>query len=123
MADSKYALAGATSNALPQLGTASETSALSGFNDPMAGLNLALTTASLDIRLMVAEQVKLREALTLLNVALSSQQSLLKANASAPAASSEPKSKLKAEIEQRAPLDSLKSSMALRRRWSSSIRC
>ncbi|UWF50533.1 phage tail tape measure protein [Pseudomonas sp. N3-W] len=113
MADSKYALAGATSNALPQLGTASETSALSGFNDPMAGLNLALTTASLDIRLMVAEQVKLREALTLLNVALSSQQSLLKANASAPAASSEPKSKLKAEIEQRAPLDSLKSSMAI----------
>ncbi|MHC8370550.1 phage tail tape measure protein [Pseudomonas sp. MDT1-85] len=102
MADSKYSLSGAASIELPQLGSASETS----------GLNLALTTASLDIRLLVSEQVKLRETLALLNIALSSQQSLLKANASVPAASGEPKSKLKAEIDQRAPPDLLKSAMA-----------
>jgi TP901 family phage tail tape measure protein len=102
MAESKYSLSGAASIELPQLGSASETS----------GLNLALTTASLDIRLLVSEQVKLRETLALLNIALSSQQSLLKANASAPAASSEPKSKLKAEVDQRAPPDLLKSAMA-----------
>ncbi|WLG52031.1 phage tail tape measure protein [Pseudomonas sp. FP1742] len=102
MADSKYSLSGAASIELPPLGSTSETS----------GLNLALTTASLDIRLLVSEQVKLREALALLNIALSSQQSLLKANASVPAASSEPKSKLKAEIDQRTPPDLLKSAMA-----------
>lgn len=102
MADSKYSLSGAASIELPQLGSASETS----------GLNLALTTASLDIRLLVSEQVKLRETLALLNIALSSQQSLLKANASVPAASGEPKSKLKSEIDQRAPPDLLKSAMA-----------
>lgn len=102
MADSKYSLSGAASIQLPQLGSASETS----------GLNLALTTASLDIRLLVSEQVKLRETLALLNIALSSQQSLLKANASVPAASSEPKSKLKAEVDQRTPPDLLKSAMA-----------
>ena len=101
MADSKYSLSGASIE-LPQLGSASETS----------GLNLALTTASLDIRLLVSEQVKLRETLALLNIALSSQQSLLKANASVSAAGSEPKSKLKAEVDQRAPPDLLKSAMA-----------
>jgi len=102
MAGSKYSLSGAASIELPQLGSASETS----------GLNLALTTASLDIRLLVSEQVKLREALALLNIALSSQQSLLKATASVPAASGEPKSKLKAEVDQRTPPDLLKSAMA-----------
>lgn len=102
MAESKYSLSGAASIELPQLGSASETS----------GLNLALTTASLDIRLLVSEQVKLRETLALLNITLSSQQSLLKVNASVSAAGSEPKSKLKVEIDQRAPPDLLKSAMA-----------
>ncbi|WP_448723148.1 phage tail tape measure protein [Pseudomonas farris] len=101
MAGRKYSLSGASIE-LPQLGSASETS----------GLNLALTTASLDIRLLVSEQVKLRETLALLNIALSSQQSLLKANASVSVAGSEPKSKLKAEVDQRAPPDLLKSAMA-----------
>lgn len=77
MADNTFSLSGAAS-----IGGVLETS----------GLNLALTTASLDIRLLVSEQVKLRETLTLLNVALSQQQSLLKANGSAAASSSEPKS-------------------------------
>ncbi|QGA48638.1 phage tail tape measure protein [Pseudomonas brassicacearum] len=98
MADSKYSLSGAAS-----IGSVSETS----------GLNLALTTASLDIRLLVSEQVKLRETLTLLNVALSQQQSLLKTNGSTAASGSEPKSKLKAEVEQSVPPDRRKSSMAL----------
>lgn len=102
MAESKYSLSGAASIELPQLGSASETS----------GLNQALTTASLDIRLLVSEQGKLRETLALLNIALSTQQSLLKANASVSAAGSEPKSKLKAEVDQRAPPDLLKSAMA-----------
>ncbi|UZE24917.1 phage tail tape measure protein [Pseudomonas sp. B21-056] len=102
MAESKYSLSGAASIELPSLGSVSETS----------GLNLALSTASLDIRLLVSEQVKLREVLTALNVALSTQQSLLKAGASVPAASSEPKSKLKAEVDQQAPPDLLKSAMA-----------
>jgi TP901 family phage tail tape measure protein len=98
MADNTFSLSGAAS-----IGGVLETS----------GLNLALTTASLDIRLLVSEQVKLRETLTLLNVALSQQQSLLKANGSAAASSSEPKSKLKAEVEQSAPPDRRKSSIAL----------
>jgi TP901 family phage tail tape measure protein len=98
MADNTFSLSGVAS-----MGSVSETS----------GLNLALTTASLDIRLLVSEQVKLRETLTLLNVALSQQQSLLKASGSTAASSSEPKSKLKAEVEQSAPPDRRKSSIAL----------
>ncbi|MFJ2364483.1 phage tail tape measure protein [Pseudomonas sp. NPDC087697] len=115
MAESKYSPPGAEINRIerPQLGSASETPGLVGFTDPLSGLDLALTTASLDIRLLVAEQVKLRETLASLNVALSSQQSLLKANASAPAASGESKSKLKAEVDQRAPPDDLKPAMAM----------
>ncbi|KGU84755.1 phage tail tape measure protein [Pseudomonas mediterranea] len=102
MAESKYSLSGAASIELPSLGSVSETS----------GLNLALSTASLDIRLLVSEQVKLRETLASLNVALSVQQSLLKAGASVPAPNSEPKSKLKADVDQQAPPGLLKSAMA-----------
>lgn len=58
MAESDYSLHGADINRieLPQLGSASETPELVGFEDPLSGLNQALTTASLDIRLLVAEQ-------------------------------------------------------------------
>ncbi|MEB0223626.1 phage tail tape measure protein [Pseudomonas sp. 10S4] len=115
MAESDYSLHGADINRieLPQLGSASETPGLVGFEDPLSGLNQALTTASLDIRLLVVEQGKLREILASLNGALSSQQSLLKANASAPAPASEAKSKLKAEVDQRAPPEELKAAMAV----------
>ncbi len=115
MAESKYSLPGAEINRIEraQFGNASGTTGLVGFTDPLSGLDLALSTASLDIRLLVAEQVKLRETLASLNGALSSQQSLLKANASVPAAGSESKSKLKAEVEQRSPPDFLKSAMAI----------
>ncbi|MBC3348697.1 phage tail tape measure protein [Pseudomonas sp. SWRI196] len=114
MAETQYSLNGAQVNRIepPQLGRADETSGTVGFTDPLSGLNLALTTASLDVRLLVLEQVKLRETLALLNIALSAQQSLCKANASA-AASSGSKSKLKAEVEQSTPPDRRKSSMAL----------
>ncbi|MEO6678224.1 MAG: phage tail tape measure protein [Pseudomonas sp.] len=114
MAESKYSPPGAEINRieLPELGRVSETPGLAGFVDPLSGLNQALTTASLDIRLLVVEQEKLRETLASLNGALSSQQSLLKANASAPAPASEAKSKLKAEVDQRAPPEDLKAAMA-----------
>ena len=103
MADSKYSLSFAASDGMPPLGGVSDAS----------GLNLALSTASLDIRLLVSEQVKLRETLASLNTTLLAQQSLLKANAAAPAASAEPKSKLKAEVDQLAPPDVLKPAMAM----------
>ncbi|MGE8148535.1 phage tail tape measure protein [Pseudomonas frederiksbergensis] len=114
MAESDYSLHGADINRieLPQLGSASETPELVGFEDPLSGLNQALTTASLDIRLLVAEQGKLRETLASLTGALSTQQSLLKANASAPAPASEAKSKLKAEVDQRAPPEDLRPAIA-----------
>lgn len=112
MADSKYSLSGAASIELPQLGSASETSGFAGLKDPLSGLDLALTTASLDIRLLVSEQVKLRETLALLNVALAAQQPLLRVNPSSAATNSEPKSKLMAEVEQSTPPDLLKPAMA-----------
>lgn len=112
MAERDYSLHGADIDRieLPQLGSAVEKPGLVGFEAPLSELSQALTTASLDIRLLVAEQGKLRETLATLNGALASQQSLLKANASAPA--SEPKSKLKAEVDQHSPPDLLKSAMA-----------
>ncbi|KPN92491.1 phage tail tape measure protein [Pseudomonas nunensis] len=116
MAESDYSLHGADINRieLPQLGSASETPGLVGFEDPLSVLNQALTTASLDIRLLVVEQEKLRETLATLNGALTSQQASLKANASAPAPApaSEAKSKLKAEVDQRAPPEELRPAMA-----------
>lgn len=114
MAESKYSVPDAQINRIerPQLGSASEGPGLVSSNQPFAELSLALTTASLDIRLLVEEQGKLRETLASLTGALASQQSLLKANASGPAAASEAKSKLKAEVDQRAPPDLLKSAMA-----------
>ncbi|UQS15578.1 phage tail tape measure protein [Pseudomonas sp. HS6] len=68
-------------------------------------LNLTLSLASVDIRLLTQEQIKLRELLV-------SQQSLFKVVTAPPAANSEPKSKLKAEIEQRPPPKTLQSAMA-----------
>ncbi|SFY26821.1 MULTISPECIES: phage tail tape measure protein [unclassified Pseudomonas] len=102
MADSKYSLSFAASVDMPTLGSVADGS----------GLTLALSTASLDIRLLVSEQVKLRETLATLNTTLLGQQ-LLKVNAAAPAANAEPKSKLRAEVDQLAPPDVLKPAMAM----------
>ncbi|TNF80903.1 phage tail tape measure protein [Pseudomonas sp. ICMP22404] len=103
MADSKYSLSFAASTDMPTLGGVSEAS----------GLNLALSTASLDIRLLVSEQMKLRGTLASLNTTLLAQQSLLKANAVVPATSAVPKSKLRAEVDQLAPPGVLKPAMAM----------
>ncbi len=101
MAENKYALtyAGESGN------TTGGLALLDNFGKPLRDLNLTLALASNAIRLLTQEQIKLRELLV-------SQQSLFKVVAAAPAANSEPKSKLKAEIEQSPPPKSLQSSMA-----------
>lgn len=72
---------------------------------PLQDLNVTLALASVDIRLLTQEQIKLRELLV-------SQRSLFKVVAAAPAANSEPKSKLKAEVEQRSPPKTMQAAMA-----------
>ena len=91
MAENRYALtyAGESSNATGGL------TLPDNLGKPLQDLNLTLALASVDIRLLTQEQIKLRELVV-------SQQSLFKAGAAAPA-TSEPKSKLNAEIEQRPP--------------------
>lgn len=100
MAENKYALtyAGESGN------TTGGLALLDNLGKPLRDLNLTLALASNAIRLLTQEQIKLRELLV-------SQQSLFKVVAAAPAANSEPKSKLKAEIEQSPPPKSLQSSM------------
>ncbi|RIJ11669.1 phage tail tape measure protein [Pseudomonas sp. 91RF] len=99
MAQSRYALV----NAGESGNTADALTANPGKS--LQDLNLALSLASVDIRLLTQEQIKLRELLV-------SQQSLFKVVTAPPAANSEPKSKLKAEIEQRPPPKTLQSAMA-----------
>lgn len=111
MADSQYSLSGAAMNNIEfaRLGSTSEVPGLQG---PLSQLSLDLTMSSLDIRRLTVEQGKLVEALTALNIGLSSQRSLFKANVALPEASNESRSKLIAEVEQRTPADRRKSSMA-----------
>ncbi|MFJ4197019.1 phage tail tape measure protein [Pseudomonas sp. NPDC089534] len=101
MAENRYALtyAGEGGN------TAGGLAVPEGLGKPLQDLNLTLALASVDIRLLTQEQIKLRELLV-------TQQSLFKAGAAAPATAPEPKSKLKAEIEQRPPPKGLQSAMA-----------
>lgn len=73
---------------------------------PLAELKLAVVDVSQDIRLLIKEQIKLREV-------LAAQQSLSKVNAPASAAASEPTSKPKAEMEQRPLPGFLQASAAL----------
>lgn len=107
MAESRYALMNTAQSGISALGTASladGSTAPDSLSKSLLDLNLALSLASVDIRLLTQEQVKLREV-------LAAQQSLFKAGGGAPAAS-EPKSKLKAEVDQRPPPKSLHSAMA-----------
>ncbi|WP_238547058.1 phage tail tape measure protein [Pseudomonas sp. GM30] len=78
---------------------------------PLSELKEALLTASLDIRSLVREQVKLGAVVLGLNTALASFK--VPMVTAAPAAGGESKSKLKAEIEQRSPPAYLQSAMAL----------
>jgi TP901 family phage tail tape measure protein len=101
MAENKYALtyAGESGNAAGGL------SLPDNLGKPLQDLSVTLALASVDIRLLTQEQIKLRELLV-------SQQSLFKVVAAAPAANSEPKSKLKAEVEQRSPPKTMQAAMA-----------
>ncbi|QXE08653.1 MULTISPECIES: phage tail tape measure protein [Pseudomonas] len=101
MAESKYALAYAGESGNTNGGFTLP----DNLGKPLQDLNLTLALASQDIRLLTQEQIKLRELLV-------SQQSLFKVIAAPPAANSEPKSKLKAEIEQRPPPKKLQPAMA-----------
>ncbi|MCU0073738.1 phage tail tape measure protein [Pseudomonas koreensis] len=101
MAESKFALTYANVSGDAATGSA----VADGFGKPLQDLNLTMALASADIRLLTQEQIKLRELLV-------SQQSLFKVVTVSPAANSEPKSKLKAEIEQRPPPKRLQSAMA-----------
>lgn len=115
MADSKYPLSGAAMNSilLSQADGTTGSTGLDSFKGPLSQLSLDLTMASLDIRLLITEQGKLRETLVSLNLALSTQHSLLKASVASPAPGAEPKSALKAEVEQRSPPADLRSAMAM----------
>lgn len=106
MAENRYALtyAGESGN------TTGGLTLPDNLGKPLQDLNLTLALASVDIRLLTQEQIKLRELLV-------SQRSLFKVVAAAPAANSEPKSKLKAEVEQRSPPKPCK------RRWHSRPLC
>lgn len=101
MAESKYALVLTTMNGgagYNATGPASGQMVIDALTRPLAELKLAVLTASQDIRLLIKEQVRLRDVMAAL-------QSLAKVNLAAPAAvaASEPKSKLTAAIEQRPP--------------------
>ncbi|MCX4218044.1 MULTISPECIES: phage tail tape measure protein [Pseudomonas] len=101
MAESKFALTYANES-----GNAASGLKLSdSLGKPLQDLNLTMALASADIRLLTQEQIKLREL-------LANQQSLFKVSAASPAASAEPKSKLKAEIEQRPPPKLMQPAMA-----------
>ncbi|WP_192563727.1 phage tail tape measure protein [Pseudomonas gozinkensis] len=101
MAESKFALTYANESGNAAAGLKLP----DGLGKPLQDLNLTMALASADIRLLTQEQIKLRELLV-------SQQSLFKVVTAPPAANSETKSKLKAEIEQRPPPKRLQSAMA-----------
>ncbi|QKV66103.1 phage tail tape measure protein [Pseudomonas sp. 43A] len=109
MAETRYSpmLASANSSVgFSNTGLAGEKFTFDVIANPLAELKLAVVTASQDIRLLIKEQIKLREVMVAL-------QSLSKAGSPTSAPVSAPKSKLTAEIEQRQPPAFLQSTMAL----------
>ncbi|MFL1525843.1 glycine zipper domain-containing protein [Pseudomonas sp. O230] len=96
MADSQYSLASATINSIgsPTVGGGSATLGLAGVIAPLAQLNQALNTVSLDIRLLTVGQNKLGEVLMSLTALLSSVRSILKRGAEESVAGSEAQSNL-----------------------------
>lgn len=105
MADSQYSLASATINSIgsPTGGAGSATLGLAGFIAPLAQLNQALNTVSLDIRLLTAGQSKLGEALMSLTALLSSARSVFKRGEEEPVAGSERQSNLNGMVATEAP--------------------
>lgn len=111
MADTSFSLMYAAQTAGAGSGLSAGGSATDSLIKPLSELKEALLTASLDIRSLVREQIKLGAVVLGLNTALASFK--VPMVTAAPAAGGESKSKLKAEIEQRSPAAYLQSDMAL----------
>ncbi|WP_064120774.1 phage tail tape measure protein [Pseudomonas fluorescens] len=111
MADTSFSLMYAAQTAGAGSGLSAGGSATDSLVKPLSELKEALLTASLDIRSLVREQIKLGAVVLGLNTALASFK--VPVGTAAPAAGGESKSKLKAEIEQRSPPAYLQSDMAL----------
>lgn len=97
MVDNQYSLANVATNSVGSLtvGAGATTLGLAGLMAPLAQLNQALNTVSLDIRLLTAGQNKLGEVLMSLTALLSSARSVLKRGAEKPVADSEAQSNLR----------------------------
>ncbi|WP_367083391.1 phage tail tape measure protein [Pseudomonas sp. HOU2] len=111
MADISFSLMYAAQTGGAGSGLSAGGSATDSLIKPLSELKEALLTASLDIRSLVREQIKLGAVVLGLNTALASFK--VPMVTAAPAAGGESKSKLKAEIEQRSPPAYLQSAMAL----------
>ncbi|WP_130930356.1 glycine zipper domain-containing protein [Pseudomonas sp. Sample_24] len=107
MADSKYSTVDAKLNSfeLPTFNIASESFGVIDFKGALAQLGMALSTVSLDIRLLTTEQGKLGEALASLTAVLSTPRSQLKAFAARPDAHRESQPTLSADIGPRSSSD------------------
>lgn len=112
MADTSFSLMYAAQTGGAGSGLSAGGSATDSLIKPLSELKEALLTASLDIRSLVREQIKLGAVVLGLNTALASFK--VPVVTAAPAAGGESKSKLKAEIEQRSPPAYLQSDMALK---------
>ncbi|WP_367256071.1 phage tail tape measure protein [Pseudomonas sp. stari2] len=112
MADTSFSLMYAAQDGGAGSGFSAGGSATDSLIKPLSELKEALLTASLDIRSLVREQIKLGAVVLGLNTALASFK--VPVVTAAPAAGGESKSKLKAEIEQRSPPAYLQSDMALK---------
>lgn len=112
MADTSFSLMYAAQTAGAGSGLSAGGSATDSLIKPLSELKEALLTASVDIRSLVREQIKLGAVVLGLNTALASFK--VPVVTAAPAAGGESKSKLKAEIEQRSPPAYLQSDMALK---------
>lgn len=111
MANTSFSLMYAAQTGGAGSGLSAGGSATDSLIKPLSELKEALLTASLDIRSLVREQIKLGAVVLGLNTALASFK--VPMVTAAPAAGGESKSKLKAEIEQRSPPAYLQSAMAL----------
>lgn len=115
MADTKYSMSEATldSFGLPALSVTSEPFGLSGFTGAMAQLGMALNAASLNIRLLTAQQGELGKVLESLTAALFTPRPQLKAFSPAPRVSGESPFRLNIEVEPRPSIEPPRVPMAL----------
>jgi hypothetical protein len=114
MADTKYSMSEATLNGfgLPTFNVASEPFGLTGFTGAMAQLGVALNAASLNIRLLTAEQGQLGKVLESLTAALFAPRPQLKAFSQVPRAGGESPFRLSLEVGRRPSVESPRLPMA-----------